>query len=296
MTHFQFAFRAIGTEWKIDFIESDVIASDSIANVVKARIEHFEETYSRFRDGSLIAQIRKTAGTYNLPTDAGPMLSLYEKLYSITHGKMTPLIGQVLVDAGYDAQYSLTPKEKILPAKKWKDVMEYHNDGPHPKLIIKEPVSLDFGALGKGHIIDIVGQLMTDSGIEEYTINAGGDILHTSKDKIPQQIGLEDPRDTSKAIGVATIVNKSICGSAGNRRTWNKFHHVIDAHSVESPRHITALWVVAETTLLADALTTALFFVSPEKLQKEFHFDYAILHADGSLTHSIAFPGGFFTE
>ena len=49
----------------------------------------------------------RAAGQYHLPDDAKPMFDLYYKLYAATDGKCTPLIGQVLVDAGYDANYSL---------------------------------------------------------------------------------------------------------------------------------------------------------------------------------------------
>lgn len=259
----------------------------SIENAVKERINTFDMTYSRFREDSLVAHIRERAGEYLFPEDTRMLFSLYKELYFLTKGKITPLIGSVLVDAGYDPEYSLTPQAHIASAPSWEEVMEY----THPVLTTKVPISLDFGALGKGYIVDIVAEILENKGVLCYTINAGGDIKTTTL----LHVGLEDPRDTSKAVGVVKITSGSICGSSGNRRAWKGFTHIIDPQSVVSPTHIHALWVVADTTLLADALTTALYFVDPEVLLKNYHFEYAIIYADNSIRHSEAFPGTFFT-
>jgi thiamine biosynthesis lipoprotein len=289
MTEGQYTFGAIGTIWHIDLPGIENATAEKIITEVRARIEDFEQTYSRFRPDSLIGQISKKAGSYSFPEDIAPMMDLYRKLYDITDGKVTPLIGKVLVDAGYNPEYTLKPKDTILPAKKWNNVMKYE----HPRLITSEPIQLDFGALGKGYLIDIVGDILESSGIKAYTINAGGDIRQRSiKEKL--KVGLENPEDATQAIGTADIQNVSICGSSGNRRNWGKFHHIIDPDKVASPIHIKALWVTASTTLVADALATALFFTKPEVLQKEFDFEYAIQQSDGSVFHSRNFPGTFF--
>lgn len=104
-------FYAIGTTWQIDFNHTDSTAAIGIFDTLKKRIEEFEQTYSRFRDNTLIHKISKTPGVYLLPSDAIPMFDLYRKLYTLSKGKMTPLIGQALHDTGYDAEYSLVPKK-----------------------------------------------------------------------------------------------------------------------------------------------------------------------------------------
>ena len=78
-------------------------------------------------------------------------------------------------------------------------------------------------------------------------------------------------------VHTVEIKDKSIAGSAGNRRKWGRFSHIIDPFKIESPKEVKATWVVADTTLLADALATALFFVRPEILKQYFNFDYYIM-------------------
>jgi thiamine biosynthesis lipoprotein len=288
-----FKFEAIGTSWQIDIAdELSKEQQESILKKIKDRIDTFDRDYSRFRKDSLVTKMSQEAGTYHLPTDAKPMLDIYERLYKLTGGSLTPLIGRVMEDAGYDADYSLKTKENMTQPPSWNEAIEYS----FPKLIIKKPVMLDFGAAGKGYLIDIVEGILTSEGLKNFVIDAGGDIVHRGTSGEPLSIGLENPSDIKQVIGVATISNNSICGSAGNRRAWGEFHHIIDPYTLKSPRHILATWVVAKTALLGDAIATALFFVGPKELKEVFSFEYLILNADNSVEVSDQFPAQLFSS
>jgi len=106
--------------------------------------------------------------------------------------------------------------------------MEYD----YPKITIKKPEALDFGAGGKGYLVDIVSDLIKEYGGREFCIDAGGDIRYESSK--PLRVGLENPNDMNQAIGVATIANTSLCASSGSRRKWGNFHHIINPHTLKS--------------------------------------------------------------
>lgn len=291
----QLNFEAIGTSWQIDIFDSVTLAQLEFVDIqIQKRIHTFDQVYSRFRSDSVVTQMSKRSGEYILPADADKMISLYYQLYQLTNGLFTPLIGQTLSDAGYDANYSLLPK-KLSSPQLWENVLSFSN----PILIIKEPAILDFGAGGKGYLIDLVGEVLMANKVKSFCIDAGGDILCVAdKEKKfePIRIGLENPEDVKQVVGVVEVQNKSICGSAGNRRKWGDFHHIINPVTLSSPKHILATWVVADSTLLADALATALFFMEGENLKHHFDFEYAILYADSSAMRSDCFPGEFFIQ
>lgn len=286
----KFTFKAIGTAWVID-VPADLLNEKEVLDSIQNHISVFDKAYSRFRSDSIVSKMAEKSGVYKLPQDALPMISLYKEMYDLTDGLMTPLVGSVLVDAGYDSEYSLRPKERIEKALEWSETIEYN----FPEIEIKKPAVLDFGAMGKGYLIDLVGEVLESFKIFEYMINAGGDIRYRNLETKKLRVGLENPENENEVLGVVEISNKSICGSAGNRRAWGKYHHIINPKTTESPRHILGLWVVAESTILADALATALFFVSPEKLQEKYKFEYVIISADHSVYASENFPGSFFT-
>ncbi len=286
-----FAFDAIGTSWKIAIgDELSDAQKDELLRLVLLRIDAYDKAYSRFRTDSIITLIAERAGVYELPSDSEKLFSLYRKMYDVTEGRLTPLIGDVLVTAGYDKEYSLKQSGALVTPLPWDDVFQY-KDGT---LTVFKETMLDVGAGGKGHLVDLVGELLEEEGVREYTVDAGGDI-RTRGEGDALRVGLEHPFSNDEVVGVALLKNQSICGSAGNRRAWGEFHHIIDPRTLRSPRHLSAVWVVAEETFLADLLTTSLFFVEPEKLLQHFSFSYALLDSELRLLASPNFPAEFFT-
>ena len=284
-----FKFEAIGTQWIIDFNkEVSQQLKQELLRKITIRIEEFDKTYSRFREDSIIYNISQQSGTYTFPEDFSELIILYKKMYDLTSGLMTPLIGNVLEQAGYDKDYSFE-KKTITTAEKWEDVLEINGT----TLINRKPVTLDFGAIGKGYLIDIVGKILEENSIASYCIDAGGDILVKNGDV---NIGLEHPENTKQVIGILKLDNGSICGSAGNRRKWGNMHHIINPKTLESVSGIKAVWVKAKNATLADALTTALFFVEPEKLTEEFEFEYLIIYSDYSYKNSKLFPSELYVS
>jgi FAD:protein FMN transferase len=288
----RFGFDAIGTRWSIDIYEPlSARMANKLLATVRERIEEFDAVYSRFRPDSLVTAMARSAGEYTLPKDAEPLLAVYRQLYDLTGGALTPLVGQLLADAGYDERYSLQAKPTLHKPPKWDETLAYRP----PQLTVLRPVLLDVGAAGKGYLADIVAGMLASAGLRAFCVDAGGDIVYRTHAKIYMDIGLEHPTVQGQVVGVAHIANQSLCGSAGSRRAWGSFHHIINPHTLKSPHGIRATWVVADTALLADGLATALFLVPPAKLTPHFAFEFAVVHDDYRLEHSPGFPAEFFT-
>jgi thiamine biosynthesis lipoprotein len=288
-TH-HWTFDAIGTKWWIGIYQplSHAVLSE-VQTTIQERIETFDKTYSRFRDDSLVSRIAQKAGRYELPHDSQALFTLYRQLYDSSDGLVTPLIGQVLSDAGYDAVYSLQPGELATPPA-WDDVMTYRDS----VLITTWPVLLDFGAAGKGYLVDIIAELLQAAGISKFCIDGSGDVRCQGLNT-PLTIGLENPHNPNEAIGTAQLYNQAICGSAGNRRAWGNYHHIMNPQSLSAVQEVRAVWAVAETALVADGLATALFFVDPQKLQADFDFACCVVYDDSTARCSPNFPGELFS-
>ncbi len=282
---FELNFEAIGAPWQIEVFDP-VMRPTILEAAIRDRIDSFDATYSRFRADSTISQIARQAGEYRLPSDAANLLTIYRQLYDISQGAVTPLIGQVMVDAGYDANYSFRSQPLTAPPA-WDDIMNYQD----PTLTVQESVWLDFGAAGKGYLVDLVGEVIEATGYQQYAIDASGDI-HLRQAR--QTIGLEHPDDPTQIIGKAEFVDGSLCGSATNRRRWGRYHHIIDPRSLESVQGMKACWIYADSTILADGLATAIFFTPVTKLQSAFQFEYAYVLDDNTCIRSDDFPGVFF--
>jgi thiamine biosynthesis lipoprotein len=266
-------FEALGTHW---FIQSPRGISSSLEKKIHDTLEYVDKTWSRFRDDSLVTKMATAEGDYSLEKADQELLAWYEILYNATNGDVTPLIGQTLADAGYDKSYRLKPKEYLAKTPHWNDVIQRTKNGVH----IKTPRLLDVGAAGKGFAIDQVAALFE---AEPYLIDAGGDIRTQGPSQV---IGLEDPTDLSKLIGTFQLENKSICASAGNRRIWGDWHHILDPKTSLPTRDVVATWAIAESAMHADGIASALFFANPKNLASLGTFSYIVMYESGQVYHT----------
>jgi thiamine biosynthesis lipoprotein len=280
-------FTALGTEW---VIESQALLPVAVQQSIADRLEVYDKTYSRFRDDSVVSKIAETPGTYTFTDDFPPLFGFYKMLYDLTDGQVTPIIGRALEQAGYDKTYSL--RRSVIEAVPELDAVVLWDGAT--SLQTTQPVVLDIGAAGKGYAVDMVADILERAAIKEYAIDASGDIRVRSE-KV-ERIGLENPYDQTKIIGVADVHNRSLCASASNRRAWRDMHHIINPRTLEPVDAVVATWVVADDTMTADGLATALFFVdSPAVLLKQFDFSYVRIMKDGMIDYSRNFEGELFT-
>ena len=285
MLRHNYPFEAFGTQWSI---ETDKEIPVPLKKVIQDTIGLFDVTYSRFRDDSLVTEVSKKAGAYVFPANAKELFSFYKELYELTDGKVTPLVGDMISRAGYDASYSFKSVEQ-QPVKRWEDAIDWDGTILHTK----EPVTLDVGAAGKGYMVDCIARILDKKHIKEYVIDASGDLRH--KGTAENKVGLENPLDTAKIIGVVEVQNKSLCASASNRRAWGDgMHHIFDPDTGAPTNDILATWVLADEAMVADGLATALFFTNPKKLRGKYDFEYARVHSNGTVEYSPYFEKGLF--
>ncbi|WP_165776717.1 FAD:protein FMN transferase [Bifidobacterium simiarum] len=253
-------------------------------------IERFEAVFSRFRSDSLIGRIANgNVGNCNVggsfgfpdPQTAEALFTLYDRLFAATGGAMDPTVGEELTRLGYGADLTfsmdgpdqiVTLHDRIIPPDQsdqsdlsapssqtapsgrltWAAIT--HHSGA---LTVPGPVRLDFGAAGKGMMIDLLAHMIERElpGCE-YVVDAGGDLR--ARIDSPIQVALEDPDDQTRAIGVAEITSGSFCASAPSRRHWRvrsaegaitRAHHLLNALDGQPVDDVKATWVYVPTVM-----------------------------------------------
>jgi thiamine biosynthesis lipoprotein len=282
-----FRFDGIGTRWEISTPRP---LDASVRARLLAVVERYDGDWSRFRSDSTVSAMAREPGRYELPAEAAGLGLLYRSLYDITGGAMTPLIGGSLERLGYDAAYSLQPAGSALPAPRWDDVLAWDGN----VLTTSAPLVLDIGAAGKGQLVDLLAMELRSCGVDSFVIDASGDLLHRGPD--PVSVALEHPYDPLRAIGTVPLAGGALCASASTRRAWGDgLHHVLDGTSGLPVSKAVATWTMAESTMVADALATALFFVAGSELERSFDFSWLTVFSDGSAAYSAGFEGTLFS-
>ena len=275
-------FDAIGTVWEI---VTDEPLPDLVRDRVRARIDDFDRTWSRFRNDSVVrALARGERDDIAATGDTAPMLDAFAALSAATDGAVNPLVGASLDALGYDADFSLRERIPVAAPAGWRAILTW-DDGC---LRLSSPATIDVGALGKGRLVDLVLDLVSAEATGDVTVDAGSDLAVRGR---PQRIGLEHPFDPRSVIGVWEVTDAALCASAINRRSWPSatgaaLHHVLDARTGLPVRTIAATWAVAADAMTADAVATALFFDGGTRLAYEWGVEWVRMTTDGRVEWS----------
>ena len=282
-----FSFEAIGTVWRVD---SDSTLPAGLRAGVLRLVEEYDSLYSRFRPDSGVARLAAEGGFLPLPPHGAELGRLLRDLYERTDGGVSPLIGDRLAEAGYDADYSFMRTAPPAPAQRWDALLTWSDDGVR----LAEPATLDVGAAGKGQLVDLVLEYLRAAVHGDVLVDAGGDMRRAGDGSIT--VALEHPYDPTSAVGTVQLGSGALCASAANRRVWGDgLHHVLDARTGRTVDTVVATWVLAEDAMTADGLCTALFLAEPADLAAAFTFDYVLVYSDGRARYSTPLAGALFS-
>jgi thiamine biosynthesis lipoprotein len=132
-------------------------------------------------------------------------------------------------------------------------------------------MSLHLGALGKGYAVDRAVDFLKSSGIKNGLVNAGGDLMAfgSGQEGKPWRIGLQHPRKPEAMIASLDLADKAVATSGDYQRYFirdgKRYHHILNPKDGEPAENVMSATVIADTVADADALSTALFVLGPEK-------------------------------
>lgn len=281
---YMFKFESMGTVLEIQIFD-EIQDLETVKKEILEFTKYFDETYSRFKEDSLVTKISKSSGVFTVPPEFTEILKMYVRLNTLTEGAVNPLIGNTISDLGYDSNYSLQKKESIRNSPDLYQTLKIIDERT---IETKENVLIDIGAIGKGYWVDKVCEILNRNEIKKYLVNGSGDIYYKNNTN-KMRVGLESPTEENILIGYTEIQNQSICCSGVKNRSWGKgLHHIVNANTKKPTENYKAIWTIAKSAMLSDALATALFFVLPEKLS-DFDFEYLTIDTTNEIKSSNAF-------
>lgn len=243
---------ALGTHWHIELFEDYADASvlrDSLIDW----LEEYESRYSRFRPASWLSKLNQDGEFLNPDPQFVELLELSLDYYQKTDGVFNIAVGEKLINAGYDADYSFTANEKEIVIPILPDILSVTNDK-----ITLSAGQLDLGGIGKGFAIDTLADyLKTEHNFSYFLINGGGDMYATSDNGTPVTIALGHPYDKSLGIGTLELQDGGFAASSPHVRSWT------DARTGAAKNHLltneqVATYVTAQNATEADIWATTL--------------------------------------
>jgi thiamine biosynthesis lipoprotein len=239
-----------------------------------AGVARWEERLSRFRPGSEISQINRSAGRGSVRVSP-PVFDLLErcrKLHRATGGAFDPTVGPLMRAYGFRAGgacgIEAAAAARVLLG------MERVDLDPATRTV-GLPVAgmeLDLGAIGKGAAVDTAIAILQECGIDSALLDGGTSCVHAvgaAPDGAPWRIGWRVPGEAAPRLVELSPARPALAVSASHGRTADggAVGHVLDpVLGGPADAALTAL-VTGPGSTVCDALATALLVLGPAKGQ-----------------------------
>ncbi|MGI8914701.1 MAG: FAD:protein FMN transferase [Chloroflexota bacterium] len=255
---------------------------DTLAERAFQWFQTVERTCSRFDPTSEVMQLTARSG------QAVPVTPLLFQavqfalaIAELSDGAFDPTVGQALENRGFNRHYvSGASVRTVLPSDvPITEAGRAHTERPVPisfrdirvdasrqTITLMRPLILDLGAVVKGLAIDLAAKELAPLG--QFSIDAGGDIYVAGRNQMggPWRVGIRHPRRPETVAVVLALSDQAVCTSGDYERPApTDGHHIIDPRSGQSPAEVASVTVVAPNAMLADALSTAVFVLGPDR-------------------------------
>ena len=276
----------------------------------RERIYQLEAELSRTREDSEVSQLNQAGGEMTAVGDDVWKLLTSAKTYSAATGDAFDITVAPVVSAwGFTTDtYQVPSQEELDTLLQLVDdsriQLEQRSDGCYAAL--GQGQSIDLGGIAKGYASDCVAEIFAQYGVESGMISLGGNVYVSGAkpDGSAWRVGVQDPQDSSAAVGILDLTDAYAVTSGGYQRYFEqdgkRYHHIIDpATGYPAESGLLQVTVVAGadaareddgnpagTGTMCDAFSTALFVMGEEKAldfwrSGAYEFDLILVTDDG---------------
>ena len=270
---FKISFTAMGCPCQIQFRCDDQKQATTFKDAALQWVKDFENTYTRFKEDSLICHINQAAGKgwITIDAEAEALFDLCDQFHFITEGLFDPTSLPVIKLWDYKAKQPRIPSQDEIEAAKalvgWNKVQRE----PGRIKLSEAGMGLDLGGIGKEYAVDRVSLIAKDLGISNVLINFGGDIAALGKPPVYTHwhVGIEDPGKPGTCWGSLALTDLCVASSGDYRRFFEidgkRYGHMVDHRKgypiANKVKHTT---IVARTCTEAGILATACCLLGEE--------------------------------
>ena len=274
-------FRVMGSDAHVMVVSrTEGWAAQGLIELARARLEHLESIWSRFRPESELSQANRHAGEWVLVSPE--TVGLVERALvarSRTSGLYDPTRLSDVVAAGYSASFEhvgvhVGVDGTSSPAADG-STHQVDVDAVGGRVRVAPGCGVDPGGIGKGFAADLVVGELLDAGAAGASVNVGGDVRVSGTGPVSGDwiVAVEDPTaDDGASIVELVLADGAVATSSRLRRSWTTAdggpaHHLIDPRTGRpASTSVLSSTVVAAEGWQAEVLAKAAFLGGPAGL------------------------------
>ncbi len=290
-TEYQTTLFSFGTLIDITLYDINVEQATRAFTRLEQDFQSYHHNWSPWETGTLykLNLALKHGETFSLPDDFIPLIRQSISLGRQSRGLFNPTIGN-LINLW---QFHRSDEADIQPpsADQIKAFLDSHPGvddlvlNGHTLSSTNPAVQLSLGAFAKGYGIQKALHTLTQMGISNAVINAGGDLVVSGKHgQRNWNIGIRHPRKESVIASVSLSSGESIFTSGDYERFYmhdnKRYHHILDPRTGYPSQGFTSVTVINRDAGVADAAATALMVAGPGswfEIARNMKLDYVLL-------------------
>ena len=245
-----------------------VYGSADALDAVEAETYRLDALLAAQKDDSEIAAVNDGAEVVSEETAA--LLRRALEIAAETNGAYDPTVYPLMRAWGFtDGNYRVPADaelDALLQTTGWTEVSV---DGTTASL--PGGFALDLGGIGKGYAAGRCKEILKAHGVTSALLSLGGNVsaLGSKPDGTAWTVAIEDP-DGGDYLGTVQIADQCVVTSGGYQRYFEqdgvRYWHILDPETGKPARSgMKSVTIVSADDTLADALSTALFVMGPER-------------------------------
>lgn len=245
-----------------------VYGSADALDAVEAETYRLDALLAAQKDDSEIAAVNDGAEVVSEETAA--LLRRALETAAETNGAYDPTVYPLMRAWGFtDGNYRVPADaelDALLQTTGWTEVSV---DGTTASL--PEGFALDLGGIGKGYAAGRCKEILKAHGVTSALLSLGGNVsaLGSKPDGTAWTVAIENP-DGGDYLGTVQIADQCVVTSGGYQRYFEqdgvRYWHILDPETGKPARSgMKSVTIVSADDTLADALSTALFVMGPER-------------------------------
>jgi FAD:protein FMN transferase len=250
-------------------------AAQAAHNVVR-EIQRLEGLWSPFLETSEISLLNRSAGVRPVPVspETVRILSFAKALRALSEGAFDVSAGPLIQLWRESLKKGSTPLDRGIQearALMYRGEIQFLSDCQ--VYLPQKGQAVDLGAIGKGFAADRAAGIYRNAGIHSACISLGGNVLvvgHKPDGKC-WSVGIRDPKgEREECLASVEAEDISVVTSGAYERFTEidgvRYHHIIDPSTGRPCESDAAsVTVIASSSMVADALSTAAFVLGIEK-------------------------------
>lgn len=263
MKLYQYSFKAMGTPCELQLYGGGENKVAPVAEAVIADIQRLEAIYSRYREDSFLSKINRVAakgGSIQVDSETAGLLDYAEACYHASDGLFDITSG--ILRRAWDFKSNQLPNEQTIQSYLdrvgWEKV---HWLSPNLEFPVAG-MEIDLGGVVKEYATDRAASICLDRGIQNGTVNFGGDIkvIGPHIDGSPWKIGIRHPRQTDVILHTLELYSGALASSGDYERciliVGIRYGHVLNPKTGWPVRKIAAVSVVGDFCVVAGSAST----------------------------------------